>query len=53
MSRRRRASFAATGSRGGYMLSCPVAMPSGFNEISELLLPELHVRATTGTPTAT
>jgi alkanesulfonate monooxygenase SsuD/methylene tetrahydromethanopterin reductase-like flavin-dependent oxidoreductase (luciferase family) len=36
--------FAATGSRGGYMFSCPVAMPSGFGEISELLLPELRRR---------
>ncbi|WP_234443027.1 NtaA/DmoA family FMN-dependent monooxygenase [Streptomyces cellulosae] len=33
--------FAATGSRGGYMFSCPLAMPSGFADISELLLPEL------------
>ncbi|MCW2505019.1 MAG: xenobiotic compound monooxygenase subunit [Actinomycetia bacterium] len=36
--------FAATGSRGGYMFSCPLAMPSGFTEISELLLPELRRR---------
>jgi FMN-dependent oxidoreductase (nitrilotriacetate monooxygenase family) len=36
--------FAATGSRGGYMLSSPLAMPSGFGEISELLVPELRRR---------
>ncbi|MFI7497663.1 NtaA/DmoA family FMN-dependent monooxygenase [Streptomyces sp. NPDC049687] len=36
--------FAATGSRGGYMISCPPAMPSGFTDISELLLPELRRR---------
>ncbi|MFI5675540.1 NtaA/DmoA family FMN-dependent monooxygenase [Streptomyces cellulosae] len=36
--------FAATGSRGGYMFSCPLAMPSGFADISELLLPELRRR---------
>ena len=36
--------FAATGSRGGYMISCPLAMPSGFHDISELLLPELRRR---------
>ncbi|WP_371660931.1 NtaA/DmoA family FMN-dependent monooxygenase [Streptomyces sp. NBC_00280] len=36
--------FAATGSRGGYMFSSPLAMPSGFAEISELLLPELRRR---------
>lgn len=36
--------FAATGSRGGYMFSSPMAMPSGFAEISELLLPELRRR---------
>lgn len=36
--------FAATGSRGGYMISSPLAMPSGFTEISELLLPELRRR---------
>ncbi len=36
--------FAVTGERGGYMLSCPVAMPSGYAEISELLVPELRRR---------
>ena len=36
--------FAATGSRGGYMLSSPLGMPSGFAEISELLLAELRRR---------
>lgn len=36
--------FAATGSRGGYMLSTPVGMPSGFAELSELLVPELRRR---------
>ncbi|WP_344773512.1 NtaA/DmoA family FMN-dependent monooxygenase [Gryllotalpicola kribbensis] len=36
--------FAATGARGGYMLSSPLAMPSGFGELSELLVPELRRR---------
>jgi FMN-dependent oxidoreductase (nitrilotriacetate monooxygenase family) len=36
--------FAATGARGGYMFSSPLGMPSGFAEISELLLPELRRR---------
>jgi FMN-dependent oxidoreductase (nitrilotriacetate monooxygenase family) len=36
--------FAATGSRGGYMFSSPLAMPSGFTEICELLVPELRRR---------
>lgn len=36
--------FAATGSRGGYMFSSPLAMPSGFADIAELLLPELRRR---------
>ena len=36
--------FAATGSRGGYMLSSPLGMPSGFAELSELLVPELRSR---------
>lgn len=42
--------FAATGSRGGYMLSSPLAMPSGFADISELLLPELRRRGVLATP---
>lgn len=36
--------FAATGSRGGYMFSTPLSMPSGFGEIAELLVPELRRR---------
>lgn len=36
--------FVATGSRGGYMLSSPLGMPSGFAELSELLVPELRRR---------
>jgi FMN-dependent oxidoreductase (nitrilotriacetate monooxygenase family) len=36
--------FAATGSRGGYMFASPLGMPSGFAEISELLVPELRRR---------
>ncbi|PJJ63773.1 NtaA/DmoA family FMN-dependent monooxygenase [Compostimonas suwonensis] len=36
--------FAATGSRGGYMLSSPLGMPAGLAEISELLVPELRAR---------
>jgi FMN-dependent oxidoreductase (nitrilotriacetate monooxygenase family) len=36
--------FASTGARGGYMFASPLGMPSGFAEISELLLPELRRR---------
>jgi hypothetical protein len=36
--------FAATGSLGGYMFSCPSGMPAGFAEVGELLLPELRRR---------
>lgn len=36
--------FTETGSRGGFMFSSPLAMPSGFAGISELLLPELRLR---------
>ncbi|MET8981169.1 NtaA/DmoA family FMN-dependent monooxygenase [Streptomyces sp. NPDC004539] len=36
--------FAATGARGGYMFSCPLAMPAGFAEVGDLLLPELRRR---------
>ncbi|WP_203615785.1 NtaA/DmoA family FMN-dependent monooxygenase [Streptomyces sp. SID13726] len=40
--------FAATGARGGYMFSSPLAMPSGFADIGELLLPELRRRGALG-----
>lgn len=36
--------FAATGSRGGYMFTTPLAMPSGFSDIAELVVPELRRR---------
>ncbi len=36
--------FEATGSRGGYMFSTPLATPSGYAEIAELLVPELRRR---------
>ncbi|PWB98242.1 methylene-tetrahydromethanopterin reductase [Salinibacterium hongtaonis] len=36
--------FAATGSRGGYMFSSPLSMPSGFDDLSQLLVPELRRR---------
>ncbi|GAA0449274.1 methylene-tetrahydromethanopterin reductase [Paractinoplanes deccanensis] len=36
--------FEATGSRGGYMLSSPLAMPSGLADLAELLAPELRRR---------
>ncbi|WP_203835564.1 NtaA/DmoA family FMN-dependent monooxygenase [Winogradskya humida] len=36
--------FAATGARGGYMLSSPLAMPHGYSDIAELLVPELRRR---------
>lgn len=36
--------FALTGSRGGYMLSSPLSMPSGLAELSESLVPELRRR---------
>lgn len=42
--------FAATGSRGGFMFSSPLAMPSGFAAISELLLPELRRRGALAPP---
>lgn len=37
--------FAATGERGGYMFSSPLAAPSGYADIAELLLPELRARS--------
>jgi FMN-dependent oxidoreductase (nitrilotriacetate monooxygenase family) len=36
--------FAATGCRGGYMLSTPLPMPSGYADLCEFLLPELRGR---------
>ncbi|WPO88692.1 NtaA/DmoA family FMN-dependent monooxygenase [Herbiconiux sp. KACC 21604] len=36
--------FAATGSRGGYMFASPLAAPSGYGDLSELLVPELRRR---------
>jgi FMN-dependent oxidoreductase (nitrilotriacetate monooxygenase family) len=36
--------FAAVGGRGGYMLSSPLAMPSGYDDVAELLVPELRSR---------
>jgi FMN-dependent oxidoreductase (nitrilotriacetate monooxygenase family) len=36
--------FAATGSRGGFMISSPSAFPSGFAAVVELLVPELTRR---------
>ncbi|MDQ1131305.1 NtaA/DmoA family FMN-dependent monooxygenase [Microbacterium sp. SORGH_AS_0888] len=36
--------FAATGARGGYMFSSPLATPSGLADVAELLLPELRRR---------
>lgn len=36
--------FAATGSRGGFMISSPSAFPSGFAAVVELLVPELERR---------
>ncbi len=36
--------FAVTGERGGYMLSSPLAMPSGYADLAELLVPELRRR---------
>ncbi|MRJ77880.1 NtaA/DmoA family FMN-dependent monooxygenase [Aeromicrobium sp. SMF47] len=36
--------FAATGSRGGFMISSPSAFPSGFAAVVELLIPELERR---------
>ncbi|MEV0475748.1 methylene-tetrahydromethanopterin reductase, partial [Streptomyces prunicolor] len=42
--------LAATGSRGGFMFSSPLAMPSGFAGISELLLPELRRRGALAPP---
>ncbi|MFT4305572.1 MAG: NtaA/DmoA family FMN-dependent monooxygenase [Microbacterium sp.] len=36
--------FAATGGRGGYMFSSPLATPSGLADVAELLVPELRRR---------
>ncbi|MFT4286922.1 NtaA/DmoA family FMN-dependent monooxygenase [Nocardioides sp.] len=36
--------FAETGSRGGYMISSPLAFPAGYVEVIELLTPELRRR---------
>lgn len=36
--------FAATGSRGGFMISSPTAFPSGYHAVVELLVPELDRR---------
>ncbi|MFB2583588.1 LLM class flavin-dependent oxidoreductase [Herbiconiux liukaitaii] len=36
--------FAAVGGRGGYMFASPLAAPSGFGDVSELLVPELRRR---------
>ncbi|MFB2582894.1 NtaA/DmoA family FMN-dependent monooxygenase [Herbiconiux sp. P15] len=36
--------FAAVGGRGGYMFASPLATPSGFGDVSELLVPELRRR---------
>jgi FMN-dependent oxidoreductase (nitrilotriacetate monooxygenase family) len=36
--------FSATGARGGFMLSSPLGMPSGLDDIAELLTPELRRR---------
>lgn len=36
--------FAATGARGGYMFSSPLATPVGLDGIAELLVPELRRR---------
>lgn len=36
--------FAETGSRGGYMISSPLAFPSGYAEVVQLLTPELRRR---------
>ncbi|MCS5730395.1 NtaA/DmoA family FMN-dependent monooxygenase [Herbiconiux moechotypicola] len=38
------ADFEATGSRGGYMFASPLAAPSGFGDLAELLVPELRRR---------
>ena len=40
--------FAATGSRGGYMIGNPLSMPSSYVDIIELLVPELRRRGTMG-----
>jgi alkanesulfonate monooxygenase SsuD/methylene tetrahydromethanopterin reductase-like flavin-dependent oxidoreductase (luciferase family) len=40
--------FAATGSRGGYMIGNPLSMPASYTDISDLLVPELRRRGTMG-----
>jgi FMN-dependent oxidoreductase (nitrilotriacetate monooxygenase family) len=42
--------FAETGSRGGYMLTSPLAFPGGFDAIIELLAPELRRRGALAEP---
>ena len=36
--------FEATGSRGGFMFSSPLGMPGGYQDIGDLVLPELRRR---------
>jgi FMN-dependent oxidoreductase (nitrilotriacetate monooxygenase family) len=38
------ANFEAIGGRGGYMFASPLAAPSGFGDLAELLVPELRRR---------
>ena len=40
--------FAATGSRGGYMIGNPLSMPASYTDIIDLLVPELRRRGTMG-----
>lgn len=40
--------FAATGSRGGYMIGNPLSMPASYTDIIELLVPELRRRGVMG-----
>jgi len=40
--------FAATGSRGGYMIGNPLSMPASYADVTELLVPELRRRGAMG-----
>jgi FMN-dependent oxidoreductase (nitrilotriacetate monooxygenase family) len=40
--------FAATGSRGGFMIGNPLSMPASYADVTELLVPELRRRGAMG-----
>jgi FMN-dependent oxidoreductase (nitrilotriacetate monooxygenase family) len=42
--------FAASGSRGGFMIGNPLSMPASYADVTELLVPELRRRGAMGEP---